>query len=319
MDKKNLKNCRKAFEWACFWDVNVIKPGNVSYLSPGHKMTALDFTKSAFAAANHLFDSNLSIGEKVEKSIKASYEKVHCNTNLGIILLCAPIIQTIQENPKIYENFKKSFFCGEFRKLLEGCLKEIDLKDTHAIYRAIEFAKPGGLGKRHEMDVRLKPTKKIIDAMKYASKEDFIAKQYSNNYQDIFFQPVFTFLDENSKFYDKNNLRLIKSQFSDLVQAIFLFWLLSEEDTHIKRKFGQKVACDVKNTAKFFLKDEINFQNDVIKVKNGKILVPDKKMLNELDFLLKKGGFNPGTSADLTVCSIFLIGLQLPEMADVRF
>ena len=98
MEKNFLRHYRKAFEWACFWDVNTIKPGNVSFQSPGHRMTALDFTKSAVAASNYLFDVNLSVGEKIEQSIKASFKKVSCNTNLGIILLYAPIIQTIQEN-----------------------------------------------------------------------------------------------------------------------------------------------------------------------------------------------------------------------------
>ena len=45
--------------------------------------------------------------------------------------------------------------------------------------------------------------------MKHASKEDFIAKQYSNNYQDIFFSQSLDFLMKIRNF-DKNNLKLIK-------------------------------------------------------------------------------------------------------------
>ena len=59
------------------------------------------------------------------------------NYNLGIILLCAPIIRVATEN-----NFIR---IEEFRKKLKKTLCSINNKDSELIIEAIKISKPAGL------------------------------------------------------------------------------------------------------------------------------------------------------------------------------
>ena len=96
------------------------------------------------------------------------------------------------------------------------------------------------------------------------------------------------------------------------------FWLASQKDTHICRKYGEKVSNSVMKEAQNLIGMENGLQNDVLKVKNGKLFTTDRKRLRDLDCFLKKRGINPGTTADLTVCTLFLIALQIPGLVNVR-
>src|SRR5262245_10511878 len=81
----------RAFGWACALDVATRKPGNVSAASPGHGMDAGHFLRSADAAAGPLGVADASVGERIEGALRASWSRVGCNTNLGIVLLAAPL------------------------------------------------------------------------------------------------------------------------------------------------------------------------------------------------------------------------------------
>src|SRR5689334_5061654 len=80
-----------AFLWACELDVACVKPGNVSVASPGHRMTAELFVASAHAACGPLTRSGATVGARIEAAIARTREAAGCNTNLGIVLLCAPL------------------------------------------------------------------------------------------------------------------------------------------------------------------------------------------------------------------------------------
>src|SRR4051812_2096500 len=81
-----------AFLEACALDVQARKAGNVSEASPGHRMHAGLFLQSAAAAAAPLCEPGASVGERIEAAVRATWRVAHCNTNLGIVLLCAPVI-----------------------------------------------------------------------------------------------------------------------------------------------------------------------------------------------------------------------------------
>ena len=88
------------YRQACEVDVQAFKPGNVSVYADGHDMTVADFRTSAKVSAEPLCNPDYSLGEKIYYAVKATREAVGCNTNLGIILLCAPLIQAIShKNP----------------------------------------------------------------------------------------------------------------------------------------------------------------------------------------------------------------------------
>jgi triphosphoribosyl-dephospho-CoA synthetase len=74
-------------------DVQALKPGNVSVGSPGHGMRAEDFLRSAEASAEQIARRGPTLGERVRLVVAASRRLADCNTNLGIVPLCAPLAQ----------------------------------------------------------------------------------------------------------------------------------------------------------------------------------------------------------------------------------
>ena len=48
-------------------------------------MTVTDFRKSAAVSEPMLTNFGLSVGEKIYRAVQATWDKVGCNTNLGII------------------------------------------------------------------------------------------------------------------------------------------------------------------------------------------------------------------------------------------
>jgi triphosphoribosyl-dephospho-CoA synthase len=80
-----------AFQAACEAELAALKPGNVHRFAPGHGMTMADFQRSAAAAAPCIARRGCSAGERILSATEASWKAVGCNTNLGIVLLCAPL------------------------------------------------------------------------------------------------------------------------------------------------------------------------------------------------------------------------------------
>ena len=92
-EKQNL--IRAAFKSACIAEIKALKPGNVHIFSNGHGMTVEDFMVSAKISAEEISAIGISLGERIFNSVSKTVEQVGCNTNLGIILLCAPISQAL--------------------------------------------------------------------------------------------------------------------------------------------------------------------------------------------------------------------------------
>jgi triphosphoribosyl-dephospho-CoA synthase len=80
-----------AFVAACEAELDAPKPGNVHHFAPGHGMAAQDFIASARAAAPHIAAPGASVGARILGAVDATWDAVGQNTNLGIILLCAPL------------------------------------------------------------------------------------------------------------------------------------------------------------------------------------------------------------------------------------
>ena len=84
---------QKLFEKACMLDIRSLKPGNVNTNSPSKNLNYLDFLKSIEACSDIITQPNILLEDRIFESIKSTINIVGTNTNLGIILLCAPIIQ----------------------------------------------------------------------------------------------------------------------------------------------------------------------------------------------------------------------------------
>ena len=82
---------------ACLLEVNARKPGNVHRLRDFPDLTFLDFVLSAGAIVEPLDRVDMSgVGEAVYRSIEATRRVVSTNTNLGMVLLLAPLASVPQ-------------------------------------------------------------------------------------------------------------------------------------------------------------------------------------------------------------------------------
>ena len=277
---------RACFLRACELDVAVRKPGNVSRVSPGHRMRAEMFIASAQAAAGPLFEPGARVGERIEAAVAASWAAAGCNTNLGIVLLCAPIAAAVQRGPDAVAP-------DGLRAAIEAVLGGLDRADARAAYRAIARARPGGLGTAPSQDVNAAPSVDLRAAMALAADRDSIARQYRDGFVDLFdvglaaLGPGFSL----SRTPDPRGA----------VQRVYLALLGRFADSHIVRNHGEAVAHIVMSAAQGWAERPV-----------GPAGLDAEPGFVAWDERLKAEGINPGTSADLTVATLLIAGLSNP-------
>ena len=275
-----------SFIAACRLDVATRKAGNVSVASAGHGMAADLFVRSAQAAVGPLCAPGRSVGERIEASVAASLQVAQCNTNLGILLLCAPLAAAAASEGALAQGR------DSLRKALSQQLQGLDVADARAAYRAIAQAHPGGLGQAHEQDVAEAPSVGLREAMALAAHRDLIAQQYSDArvYPDVF--------DIGAPAFDAG-LRTAPGDAGQAAMLLaFLCLLASRPDSHIVRKQGEVAAHTVMEEARPWLRA----------CQQGHDLFTDPAYA-AWDESLKTRGLNPGTSADLCVASAMLVRL----------
>jgi triphosphoribosyl-dephospho-CoA synthase len=281
---------RAAFLCACQLDVAVRKPGNVSLASPGHGMTAAQFTASAQAAAVPLFAPGQRVGARIEAAMRASWSAAGCNTNLGILLLCAPIAAAVERFPQARD-------VPALRGAIERVLAELDLDDAAATYRAIALAQPGGLGDVPAQDVRRPPSIGLREAMALAADRDSIARQYANGFAELF-EIALAALPAGWVPPMAVDAQALDSATTAAVQGLYLALLSHQADSHIVRKHGVAVAQTVMRSAQALR----------AQAQAGAVL-DALPAFAAWDAELKAAGINPGTSADFTVAALLLAAL----------
>jgi triphosphoribosyl-dephospho-CoA synthase len=269
---------RAAFLRACRLDVETPKPGNVSADSAGHGMTAAQFIASAEAAAAPLFTPRAAVGERILGAVTRTLEVAGCNTNLGIVLLAAPLAAAL-------DDLSPPVDALEWRAATERVLEQLDLSDARAAYRAIAAANPGGLGDAPEQSVRAEPSVGLRAAMSLAAERDSIARQYANGFRDIFETGLAAVRDLSAK------------PDGIVTLNVFLTFLAGWPDSHIVRKQGVTVAQSVTREARL--------RHAQWRAAPSGVQTP---RLSAWDAELKARGINPGTSADLTVATLFVAG-----------
>lgn len=269
-------------------EVNALKPGNVSRYSPGHDMTLDDFMLSAELVSPILCDQNLSLGERVLQSVKITKEKVGCNTNLGMVLLYAPIIMAAEQTEPVTDI--------ALQNNLKILLESVSMTDSRLVFEAISLANPGGLGHSDKYDVNLLPDCSLYDAMTAAQERDFIAKQYVTGFSDIFTSGLDCIKEFTSRW---NSVEWA-------TVACYLTFLSNFADSHIVRKFGIQTAEQTRTKAIAVAKQFKQHTN------------PDNAIpaLLEFDKELKNLNINPGTSADLAAASVLVYELGSKRIAD---
>lgn len=269
-----------AFVWACLAELDAPKPGNVHAFAGGHRMTIEDFIRSANAAAVPLSAAGSRVGARVLGAVEATAAAVGANTNLGIVLLCAPLAAAAE----VAADY------SQLRAVLGRILSGLDVDDARLAFRAIVQAAPSGLGRSARHDVFAPATVSLLQAMAAAAERDRVARQYATNFADVF--------ELGLPLFEVARHAQEEERWATL--AVFLGFLSAFPDSHIARKFGTKKAAEVQHEA-------IKFQ---AKLRDAERPAEILSALLSWDAALKAEGLNPGTSADLTVATLFAYRLR---------
>jgi triphosphoribosyl-dephospho-CoA synthase len=275
----------RSFLDACLAELDALKPGNVHRLAAGHNMTVEDFVASAEASAPIIGDPQLSVGQRIGRAVEATRAKVGQNTNLGIVLLAAPLANA-------------AFLpgSGELAARLGRVLRELSVDDAREAYRAIRETKPGGLGDAPEHDVAAEPKVTLLAAMRAAELRDRIAWNYARDFADVFKLGLPWLTQARARWAEP----------SWAVTRVYLGFLAHLPDTLIERKFGTRAAAE--------LRDEAGpIEASLIECASPEAMTAP---LAAFDRSLKQRGLNPGTSADLTVATLFADALMALERAE---
>lgn len=268
----------QAFHDACLAELDALKPGNVHRFADDHRMSVADFEASAAAAAPTIGMPDLSVGERIEQAVLATKDAVGQNTNLGIILLAAPLAQAAMGSD------------GTLRDRLAQVLRSLSVEDARAAYHAIRVAEAGGLGEVADHDIGAEPRIDLLEAMRAAETRDRIAWNYTHDYVDIF--------ELGLKWRNGGLKRWGQTHWT--TTYVFLGFLAHIPDTLIERKLGADAASEIRDEAR------------PIEASFSQCTKPDEMVapLTAFDRSLKERGLNPGTSADLTVATLFASALQ---------
>ena len=266
-----------AYVEACLAEIEAPKPGNVHRYAAGHGMEVADFVRSAEASAPAIAADGRRVGARIRRAVEATLAAVGQNTNLGIVLLCAPLAAAAET------------LSSELRPALQRVLENLDRTDAADAFAAIAAANPGGLGRAERHDVREPATVTLREAMQEAADRDRVARQYVTGYEDVFSIGLPALRAAQAAGCDRRAATL----------AVYLAYLSAFPDTHLMRKFGAKAGGTV-------CAEAAPWRDACAKTAD---LAPLLEGLLAWDASLKSRGLNPGTSADLTVATLFALNL----------
>ena len=255
---------------ACTWEVLARKAGNVCPGREYRDLTVNDFLVSAAAIAPILNDAPTQpLGVTILRAIEATRRVVKTNTNLGIVLLLAPLASVPLGVP---------LYAG-----LSWVLERTTVEDARNVFAAIRLAKPGGLGTVSKQDAQTEPTLPLVDVMILASERDLIAAQYQDGFLFIFNQ-ILPQLVQQTRRLKNLEWAIVETQLETLRVA---------RDSHILRKRGSAEATAVKRRAL-----------DIAGLDTPK----GRAAFLDFDAWLRADNHarNPGTTADLLAAGLFV-------------
>jgi triphosphoribosyl-dephospho-CoA synthase len=162
--RATVRGVAAAAQLACVLEVSAEKPGNITPSHDFHDTSYEDMVRSAIAIGPELARAGeRGVGETVLAAVRAS--RFAGNTNLGIVLLLAPLAKAALEGVPV-----------------AATLAALDVADARAAYAAIRLASAGGLGEPVEHDVRSEPAIGLREAMASAAERDSIASEYATGF-----------------------------------------------------------------------------------------------------------------------------------------
>ncbi len=258
---------------ACILEATAPKVGNVHRSADFEDLSYLDFLASAVAIAPAIDTAkDTGIGKSVHAAITANRGVVATNTNLGIVLLLAPLAAVPREEPLTTATAGAS-------------LANLTADDSRLVYAAIQLAAPGGLGRVEKMDIADDPPADLLAAMRVAADRDLVARQYAESFRLV--------LDEALPMLISGRAR--GWSLTDAIIYTHLALMARYEDSLIVRKCGRETARKVSAMARKCL-DAGSPGDDAY-----------LDALADLDFWLRADGHcrNPGTTADLIAAALF--------------
>lgn len=283
------------------------KPGNVHRTHDYNDTSYEHFLASSVAImpaihdlavkANNIENSrydNLKIGNSILDATKDMLTWQHGgNVHLGIILLFTPIAAAAGA---AYNN--DSLNIKEIKEKLKEVIALAKPRDTVSIYEAIDISMTEKiLGKVESLDI-LDPSSRNkilgkgltpLEIFEMCSEYDSICREWTKGYE-ITFDVGFPYLKKQLKIHNIN---------TSIVNT-YLHILSNHPDTLIQRKSGQDKAHEISVRARVVLEN------------GGASTFKGKKMLFQLDEQLQGNNnmLNPGTTADLTASSLFILTLS---------
>lgn len=219
-------NIASAAQLACLLEASAPKPGNVS---PGRHFSDArfeDFLASA-AAIGPAFAAELPLGAMIHAAIRATSRWTRSNTNLGIVLLLAPLAQAARSERPL-------------RDALRDILAATTVDDAREVYAAIRLAQPGGMGTVDHQDVSAEPSVTLMEAMRLAAERDTIAAEYVDGYPVTFDVGLPAIIAARSEGLD----------WEAATVKTFLALLAAIPDSHIARQHGHATAVAVSDRAR---------------------------------------------------------------------
>ena len=285
MESHHVEHLQKAIQTACVLEATARKPGNVHPWAAFDDLTYDDFLRSADVIAPLLARSQeRSIGRTILTAVEETQSRNPRNTNLGIVLLLAPLASVPIGVP----------LTEGINDVLAGLTRE----DASLTYRAIQFAHPGGMGQVGEEDLSEEATVTLLEAMRLAADRDTIASEYANGF-DLVLNVGVPILEAAADF---------AGEWENAIIGLHLQLMARCPDTLIARKCGIEEANQASQLAQKVL--DADWPNS----ETG------SRRIKEFDDWLRADGHrrNPGTTADLVAATLFAAlreqRIQPPEL-----
>jgi triphosphoribosyl-dephospho-CoA synthase len=282
MNPKTEQQIPRLVQLACVLEACSPKPGNVNRYHDFGDTSLEDYLLSAAALGSALENAaQAGVGEIILDAAMNTHHWVRSNTNLGMILLFAPLVKAALHSARAGE---------DIRRCLMSVLNALTVEDARLAYAAVRLMQPGGLGQVPQADISGEPTITLLQAMALAQERDAIAREYGTGFAITF----------GIGLPALKNARSHGESFSDAIVQTFLAILSEVPDTLIARKKGMKSAQQVSQLAA-----------DVL-AKGGVFTAEGQAGLAEMDNQLrdKTHTLNPGTTADLTAAATLLALLE---------
>ncbi len=258
---------------ACLLEVTAAKPGNVYRGADFEEMTYADMIVSAAVIGPVMEEAvDCRVGQTILQAVRATQAAVAQNTNLGTVLLLAPLAKVPHDTP--------------LPAGIGPVLADLDQQDAADAYGAIRAAHPGGLGSVAQADVHDDPKISLRDAMALAADRDLVASQYVNGYREVLDQAL-PLLVAGQRHGWPLSQTIVYTQLQLMAEL---------PDSLIARKCGLDVAREASARAAAVLAAGTPGDTGY------------NRAIADLDFWLRadRNRRNPGTTADLLAAALFV-------------